>query len=508
MKRRHWLEAAFGLPLLAACSSTARLDFRLPDSFCATPLPRATAEDVELARVRIAAEPLQRLLHRAHGNQADEPGSSQRTAIWSYTDASNAALDSPVIRARQGELLPVLFENRLPTATTVHWHGLRLHNSMDGVPQVTQGTIASAERFLYRLACRDAGTFWYHPHVASQEQLVRGLAGAFIVSEDQPIAVEQDLVWLLKDWLLDDRQQIRGDFEDTRDMSHAGRIGNRVTLNGEAAQFAERDPAPLRLPVGARIRLRLINAASARSFVLKFESDSGLQPLVAAFDGFPCPLHHVDDNQFTLAAAQRLDLLFDMPAGRVIVRDLREARRPFVLREMLGTAQSGQSRSRSPIVALPPNRWLEPQLAEARTLDVIFEGGARGQLRSARVGNQSLNAEQLLERYNMNWTINGVASRDHDPLPFLTVRCNDTVLLRMRNESAWHHPIHLHGFHFKVLSIDGKAPPVTTVRDTFMMEPRSRAEIAFVADNPGTWMFHCHILQHQAGGMMAALKVE
>jgi FtsP/CotA-like multicopper oxidase with cupredoxin domain len=201
-------------------------------------------------------------------------------------------------------------------------------------------------------------------------------------------------------------------------------------------------------------------------------------------------------------------LLFDMPAGRVLIRDQREPRRRFVLRELLGVAQSGQGRTRSAIAPLPPNRWLEPQLQKARSFDVVFEGGARGQLRSARVGNQTVSTEQLLERYQMNWAINGVANRDHDPSPFIKVRCNDTVLLRLRNDSAWHHPIHLHGFHFEVLSVDGKPPAVRTVRDTFMMEPRSRAEIAFVADNPGTWMFHCHILQHQAGGMMAAIQVE
>ncbi len=528
MNRRRWLTGAFGLPALAACSTTARNDFRLPDSFCATPLPSASAEQAELARVRIAAVPALRSLKRSvtavgglsntvagavqpTTQPAAQPAAQDTTlttSVWTYIDALHVERDSPVIRAAQGELLPVLFENRLPSATTVHWHGLRLHNSMDGVPLISQGTVASGERFLYRLACRDAGTFWYHPHVASQEQLVRGLAGVMIVSEDKPVEVDQDLVWLLKDWLLDAEQQIRGDFDDLRDMSHAGRIGNQVTLNGEPAQFDDRDPQPLRVPIGARVRLRLINAASARTFVLRFESDSGLVPLIAALDGFPCPLHPAEDGNIVLAAAQRVDLLFDMPAGRVLIRDQREPRRRFVLRELLAVAQSGQGRTRSAITPLPQNRWLEPQLQKARSFDVVFEGGARGQLRAARVGNQTVSSEQLLERYQMNWAINGVANRDHDPSPFIKVRCNDTVLLRLRNDSAWHHPIHLHGFHFEVLNIDGKPPAVRTVRDTVMMEPRSRAEIAFVADNPGTWMFHCHILQHQAGGMMAAIQVE
>ncbi len=501
MNRRKWLEGAFGVPLLAACSTTARHDYRLPDSFCSALLPAATAEDEKAARVRIVATPLQRQLAR------ESPGGAN-TAVWTYTDVLDSGADSPVIRARQGEILPVWFENRLPAPTTVHWHGLRLHNSMDGVPQVTQGAIGAGERFLYRIACRDAGTFWYHPHVASHEQLVRGLAAAFVVSEDKPVDVDEDMVWLLKDWLLDSEQQVRSDFEDTRDMSHAGRIGNHVTINGEPAHWADTDPRPLRIPAGARVRLRLVNAASARSFVLRFDTEDGVRPLIAALDGFPCALHYADDGKIVIAAAQRVDLLFDMPAGRIVIRDVRDAPRTFVLRELAGEARLGQRRSRTAIAALPPNRWLEPDLERARSFDVLFEGGARGQLKQVRVGNQLFGADQLLERFNMNWAVNGVASREHDPVPFIKVRCNDTVLLRMRNETRWQHPIHLHGFHFKVLSIDGKPPRVTMLRDTFMMEPGSRADIAFVADNPGTWMFHCHILQHQAGGMMAAIQVE
>lgn len=502
--RRKLLQGALGLPLLAACATTARNDFRLPDSFCGSSLPPASAADVQSARVRIAAMPAQRALKAGSGSADSTP---RKTAIWTYADATQPELDSPIIRARQGELLPVLVENRLPAPTTVHWHGLRLHNAMDGVPEVTQQAIAAGERFLYRLACRDAGTFWYHPHLMSQEQLVRGLGGALIVAEDQPVPVEQDLVWVLKDWLLDADQQIRGDFEDTRDMSHAGRIGNHVTINGEPAQFADSDPRPLRIPIGARVRLRLINAASARSFVLKFESDSGFVPTIAALDGFPCPLHQPPDGVVVIAAAQRVDLLFDMPDGRIRIREMREPRRGFMLRELLSVSQVGQSQSRGPLIALPANRWLEPKLDQAKIFDVLFEGGARGQLKQARVGRESLSAEQMLDRYNMNWTINGVASREHQHAPFIRVSCNDSVLLRMRNDTQWQHPIHLHGFHFKVLTVDGQAPRVTTHRDTIMMEPRSRAEIAFVADSPGIWMFHCHILQHQAGGMMAAIEV-
>ena len=506
------MTAAIGAPLAAACSSTARNDFRLPDSLCLTPAPVATAQEEASAAVRIIA---------AAGSLSMGALGSATTAVWSYfggmvrgggtgfSGAIDPTTESPIIRAQQGELLPVLVDNRLPVETTVHWHGLRLHNTMDGVPQVTQGPIAAGNRHLYKLLCRDAGTYWYHPHLNSQEQIVRGLGAALIVAENNPYPVDQDLLWVLKDWLLDSDQQIRADFDDTRDMTHAGRIGNRVTINSQPAMFADRDPVPLLLPAGSRVRLRLINASSARNFVLRFESDAPFAPMVAAFDGFPCPLHPMVNNELTIAAAQRVDLIFDMGQQRLKLRDLRDPRRPFVLREIHGELATAAGRARrTAIEPLPANRWTNPDLNKARELPVVFEGGNRGQLKSARLGKQTLSAQELLDRQNMNWAINGVASRDHDPEPMLCVRCGDTVVLRMRNETQWQHPIHLHGFHFQVLTIDGKAPAIRLIRDTFMMEPRSSADIAFVADNPGTWMFHCHILQHQAGGMMAVIQVD
>ena len=506
------MTAALGVPLAAACSSTARNDFRLPDSLCLTPAPNASSQDEANASVRIIAAPGQLTL---------DPQATATTTVWSYfggavrangigfSGAIDPDTESPIIRATQGELLSVLVDNRLPVDTTVHWHGLRLHNAMDGVPQVTQGPIAPAKRHLYKLLCRDAGTYWYHPHLNSQEQIVRGLGAALIVAEREPYPVDDDLVWVIKDWLLDSDQQLRADFDDTRDMSHAGRIGNRVTINSQPAMFAERDPAPLALRAGSRVRLRLINASSARGFVLRFESDAAFTPTVIALDGFPCPPQPLVDNELTIAAAQRVDLLFDVGAQRIKIRDVRDPKRAFVLRELRGEGGVNSARlTRSPIQPLPENRWPVPDLRQARALDVLFEGGARGQLKSVRFGKQTVAAQELLDRYNMNWAINGVASREHDHEPMLRVRCGETVLLRMRNETQWQHPIHLHGYHFQVLSIDGKAPSQRLIRDTFLMEPRSSAQIAFVADNPGTWMFHCHILQHQAGGMMAAIRVE
>jgi FtsP/CotA-like multicopper oxidase with cupredoxin domain len=105
------------------------------------------------------------------------------------------------------------------------------------------------------------------------------------------------------------------------------------------------------------------------------------------------------------------------------------------------------------------------------------------------------------------WAINGVAAKGHVHDPLLTLQRDRSYVLELINDTAWHHPMHLHGHSFRVISRDGKPTRHREWQDTVLLDPRERAEIAFVADNPGDWMFHCHILEHQAGGMMGVIRV-
>jgi FtsP/CotA-like multicopper oxidase with cupredoxin domain len=105
------------------------------------------------------------------------------------------------------------------------------------------------------------------------------------------------------------------------------------------------------------------------------------------------------------------------------------------------------------------------------------------------------------------WSVNGVSVTDHRHEPLITLERDVSCRLLMRNQTAFHHPIHLHGHAFQVLSRNGRPSPRREWKDTVMMAPNERVEIAFVADNPGDWMIHCHILEHQAGGMMGAIRV-
>jgi FtsP/CotA-like multicopper oxidase with cupredoxin domain len=429
--------------------------------------------------------------------------SAPQTEVWAY----RGQVPGPEIRVKQGERLRVLVENKLPQETTVHWHGVRVPNAMDGVPHLTQPPIAPGKTFLYEFDCLDAGTFWYHPHTRSFEQVERGLSGALIVEEAEPIKVDRDIVWMLDDWRLTQEGQISDDLGSMMDSSHAGRLGNVVTINGRVPeQFAVR--------AGERIRLRLVNVANARIFSLQFE---GHKPRVVALDGQPIDVHAPEDGRITLGSAQRVDLVLDCagkPGEKFTIVDRFYQRQQYRLVDLV--YDNGAPLRESPLDAparLPPNPLGEPDLKNAVTHAIEFGGGMmdpkmmRNRGQGGGMGMMGGMMERM--RQGMIWTINGVSVRDdqHVHAPLLNLERGRSYVFNMLNDTAWWHPMHLHGHVFRVLSRDGDPAPRREWLDTVLMAPGERTEIAFVADNPGDWMFHCHILEHQLAGMMGSVRV-
>lgn len=417
-------------------------------------------------------------------------------AVWAY----NGQIPGPLLRARQGERLRVVVENRLPQDTTIHWHGLRVPNDQDGVPYLTQEPISVGGRYVYEFICPDAGTFWYHPHLRSHEQVGRGLSGPLIVEEASPIAVDRDLVWVLDDWRIDQNGQLSEPFGHIRDISHAGRIGNAITLNGKPLlEF------PMRR--GERIRLRLINAANARIFSLNFLQH---EPVIIAYDGQPVSPHEPEGGQVVLGPAMRVDLLLTgsgQPGRRYPVHDTFYPRSAYELLELVYADAPLREKLPADNIHLLPNPLAEPDLQAAQRHEVRFQGGMMGGLRQARMDGKLIDIRQMLHA-GKAWAINGVVATGHVHEPILTLRRNRSYVLRLINDTAWHHPIHLHGHSFRVLSRNGEPTRHQEWQDTVLMNPREEVEIAFVADNPGDWMFHCHVLEHQLGGMMAVVRVE
>jgi FtsP/CotA-like multicopper oxidase with cupredoxin domain len=258
------------------------------------------------------------------------------TKVWAY----DGTVPGPVLRIRQGEPVRILVENRLEEETTVHWHGIRLPIGMDGVPGISQPPTKPGETFAYEFTPPDAGTYWYHPHTDSLQQIGRGLSGTLIVEERAPPAVDRDLVWMLADWRLNDDSRILGGFGNSMEAMMAGRVGNTVTVNGKLSAGE-----PVR--AGERIRLRLVNGALARIMALRFE---GHRPLVVAIDGQPCEPHEPEDGRILLGPAMRTDLLIDMegkPGARYRVVDDFYTGLGYVLTEFAYDAASPCVRSRS-----------------------------------------------------------------------------------------------------------------------------------------------------------------
>jgi FtsP/CotA-like multicopper oxidase with cupredoxin domain len=399
------------------------------------------------------------------------------TAVWAY----NGRVPGPELRFRQGERLRVEVENALAVGTTVHWHGLRLPNAMDGVPGVTQPPIAAnGGRFVYEFALPDAGTYWYHPHLGTPEQVARGLYGALIVEEREPPMADRDVVWVLSDWELDREARLDEAFRSPMAASHDGRVGNTVTLNG-------RVPDAFAVRAGERIRVRLVNASTARIYGLSFE---GHAPNVIAYDGQPVAPHAA--ASVVLGPGMRADLMLDCtaaPGSRHRVIDSFYRRDAYELVKLEYRDESPLRASFPPAGMLPANPLALPDVAKATRHRIVFGGGAKG-----AVPNQK-------EHKGLFWTVNGrpVAEHAHHE-PLLALKTGQSYVLELLNETAWYHPIHLHGHVFRLL-------PGERWGDSVLLEPKSRAQIAFVADNPGDWMLHCHVLEHQASGMMALVRV-
>jgi FtsP/CotA-like multicopper oxidase with cupredoxin domain len=419
----------------------------------------------------------------------------------------------PALRLRQGEPARIVVENRLAEDTTVHWHGIRVPNAMDGVPGLTQSPIKPGQTFTYEFTPPDAGTFWYHSHTNSLEQLGRGLAGAVVVEEREPVVIDRDILWFLSDWRFTEDGQIAPGFGNPMEAGMSGRVGNVVTLNG-AAKTEE----PVR--AGERICLRLVNGAVARIMGLHFE---GHRPVVVALDGQPCEPHEPEDGRIVLGPAMRADILLDMrglPGRRYAVIDDFYEKLPYRQTQLAYDERpSLLARPVNAPLVLAHNPLAEPETDVAERHDLVLQGGMMGGGAMAGIGGMmggmkdmgGMMGGMMGMRGGAVWSINGESMTgdggSHMP-PAFTIRRGRGLLLKLRNQTAWHHPMHLHGHNFRVLTRNGATVPHRQWRDTVLLAPKDVIEVAFVADNPGDWMLHCHVMDHQVSGMMTVLRIE
>lgn len=401
------------------------------------------------------------------------PGVS--TAVWTY----NGTLPGPYIRAKVGDTLIVHFRNSLPEPTTIHWHGVRVPNDMDGAPGMTQDPIAPGATFRYEFVLRDAGTFWYHPHHDSSDQVGRGLYGPIVVADpDDPDVFGDDLVLMLSDLSLDEDGRLSekgggGAFGDL-----FGREGNVMLVNGKVRPH-------LKARAGKAQRWRFINAARARyySFLLpgapftRIGGDSGLAARSEKV------------SRLLIVPGERLDVVYTpaSPPGSVVPLRWRPIDRGY------GTAFNRQAETILEIetVGDPPvtAATIPEQLRDIPAIDI------------SNAVEHALDLTIQAQGTVVEMGINGIPSWKAEPLH---ARIGDRHVWTVTNNSVFDHPFHLHGYFFRVL--DERVPEW---KDTVNVPVKSSIRIVIDFDErPGMWMYHCHILDHADVGMMGHLHVE
>jgi FtsP/CotA-like multicopper oxidase with cupredoxin domain len=395
---------------------------------------------------------------------------------------------------------------------------MRVPNPMDGVPGLTQPPIKAGKIFAYEFTPPDAGTFWYHSHANGLEQMGRGLVGAVIVEEREPVVVDRDILWFVSDWRLTEDGEIAPGFGNMMDAGMSGRVGDLMTLNGQS-ETAQ----PVR--AGERVRLRLVNGALARIMALRFE---GHRPVVVALDGQPCEPHELDEGRIVLGPGMRADVVLDMggePRRRYAVIDDFYDKLSYRLTEL---AYDDKPPLRTdPLDApllLPRNPLPEPNIADAEHHELVLQGGMMGGGALAGMGGMMGGGKGMGGMMGGGkgmggmmgiggaavWAINGASMTGDgsaDMPPAFTFERGRSVVLRLRNQTAWWHPIHFHGHSFRMLTRNGADVRFRQWRDTVLLAPKDVVEIAFVADNPGNWMLHCHVMDHQVSGLMTVLRV-
>ena len=399
----------------------------------------------------------------------------------------------PVLVGRQGVPMALNVHNTLPDYTAMHWHGLRIANAMDGVPYLTQLPIATHETYRYAFTPPDAGTYWYHPHCMTMDQMAHGLTGVLVINETINPGFDADQVINLKDFRLDEDGRFLPSFTG-RGAARGGSLGNVLMANWHINPVYEH-------PAGSLVRLRVVNTDTTRIHKLYLTATDAQ---IIAWDGHPI----VDPIALPTEAApvavgpgQRLDFALQMPQSEGQQINLM-AKLPGQQKVMASLRAFGSSLNRSlhELTALPPNPVAHPDLSVAKIHEFVF-----GWSPDSMIANNGVCGSLGYTFWSINrtpWA--GDAAKVAGPLAHLEQ--GKSYILRLRNESPHTHPIHLHGLSFLPLR-SNKRKLLRNWTDTTLLLKGETVEIALVADNPGDWAFHCHVIEHQKTGLAGYLRV-
>jgi FtsP/CotA-like multicopper oxidase with cupredoxin domain len=402
------------------------------------------------------------------------PGKSVRA--WTY----DGGLPGPLIRARVGDRVIVHFTNALPEPTTIHWHGVRVPIEMDGVPEISQPEVKPGGSFTYDFVARDAGLYWYHPHVMSAAQVGFGLYGALLVEDPSDgVEVADQLTLVLSDIGFDDHGVL-----DPADAGGPagmvfGREGVYVLANGKYHPT-------LRARSGAPQRWRIVNAARSRFFLLDLDGQ---------------PFYVIGSDGGLQEHPQSTDLLLVTPGERadVIVTPKGAPGGTLTLLAALYNRGYGSVEYRVPEEVLTIAFDEGPPLPE-RPMPAVHRDIVAPSLEHATHVDIELTLPPAGRDGQSEFHVNGRPSWKAKPL---SARIGETQIWTVKNSTKWAHPIHLHGFSF--LPLDEHLQPIRPMAWKDTLNVPIDGTIRFVVsfdERPGAWMFHCHILDHADGGLM------
>jgi len=421
------------------------------------------------------------------------------------------------IRTEVGKRFRVRVENRIDEPSLIHWHGLTPPWQQDGVPGISGPPIPAGGSADYDFPLRFGGTYWMHSHQGLQEQLM--MAAPLIIRDQRDRPDQQEVIVMLADFSFTPPEQIfeklkkampsmagaapgaaaagtmksmgqggamKGggmtmvaDKPDLNDVTYDAFLANDRTLD---------DPEVVKVEPGGRVLLRVINSSSMSAYHV----DLGLlDGELIAVDGFR--VAPVKGRRFPITVAQRLDIRLAIPrapAAHPVLALLEGDKRQTGIVLRAGDA---------PVVRIAGEAG---QASPALTLDLERRLRAVAPLKPRKADRvHAINLTGAMSGYA--WSINNVSwTKDTPPLP---IAAGERVELVMVNKTMMPHPMHLHGHEYQVVEIDGQRF-AGAVRDTVLVPPGRRVVVAFDANNPGHWAFHCHLLYHLEAGMFATFR--
>ncbi len=401
--------------------------------------------------------------------------------------AFNGSVPGPVLEATLGDRVTVHFTNDTAMEMSLHWHGLRVTPEVDGIQQMMGDPIEPGESFDYTFTLQDAGFYWFHTHMDTATTIEAGLYAPIVVHAPGEVKPDCDLPVVLDDVLLDeDTLQIAP--PDTSMMQLMGRLGTVLMMNG-------RNDRRVAWTKGQTTLLRLVNASNARYWDVYLE---GHQLTVVGTDGgFLAEPYPVDD--LVIAPGERYMVAVEATGEpgqsyRLMNKrvQLHEEGGDMIEVDPLGNGENPVATFVYGEGEVTGTGWTPP------TPDVPAWGAP-----VANVGHHWLLAEDMM---GGTVSIDGASWPD---VPMVDVAQNVDTTFEVENSSEMHHPFHIHGNRFQMVEVGGVAVPASQGwKDTFDVPPRTTVKLVSALDNPGEWMYHCHILEHADKGMAGLMTVE